>query len=159
MCTELCQRDVAGEQRPGLTPIGAIIVLNLAERSATDRSGSAVSPSAIDRCAIAPARIVFHAIRRVGDHKVRLTASWVGDHSQTTFSDFWFAIRPSAVPGAIDYATGRGWGYRKSGGTTPCTAKLPDDSPPRMAACANVFRKLRMWSRLESVSLLYNSSA
>jgi hypothetical protein len=27
-------------------------------------------------------------------------------------------------PGAIDYATGRGWGYRKSGGTTPCTAKL-----------------------------------
>jgi 4-carboxymuconolactone decarboxylase len=24
-----------------------------------------------------------------------------------------------------------GWGYAKSGGTTPCTAKLPDDSLPR----------------------------
>ena len=35
-------RDVAREERPRLTPIGAIIVLNLAECSAADLSGSAV---------------------------------------------------------------------------------------------------------------------
>ena len=37
------------------------------------------------------------------------------------------------VPAKI---TGRGWGYRKSGGTTPRTAKLPDDSPPRRSVNA-----------------------
>jgi hypothetical protein len=68
-------RDVAREERPRLTPIGAIIVLNLAECSAADLSGSAVGPSAIDRCAVTPPRIVFDAIGRVGDHQVRLDAA------------------------------------------------------------------------------------
>jgi hypothetical protein len=65
----------AREQRPSLTPISPVIVLNLAQRAATDDPGSAGSPMPLNRGRYPPLSIVIHPIRRVGDHQVRLDAA------------------------------------------------------------------------------------
>ena len=55
--------DVAGEQRPGLAPVGAVVVQHLA--GAAGRGGAGL---------VAPGRIVVDAVGRVGDHQLRLDA-------------------------------------------------------------------------------------
>ena len=55
-------RDVTGEQRIGLTPVGAIIVEHLAPREFAGTEAAARPPG----------WIVFDPVRRIGDHQVRL---------------------------------------------------------------------------------------
>ena len=52
--------DVAGEQRPGLAPVGAVVVQHLA--GAPGRGGAGL---------VAPGRVVVDAVGRVGDHQLR----------------------------------------------------------------------------------------
>ena len=59
--------DIAGKQRPGLAPVGAVVVQHLA--------GGEIGTVA--ELALPPGRIVVHAIGRIGDHQVRLHA---GEH-------------------------------------------------------------------------------
>ena len=53
--------DIPGEQRPGLAPVGAVVVHHSAHRGA----------SAVQLQLLAPAWIVVHPVRRVGHHQVR----------------------------------------------------------------------------------------
>ena len=52
---------LAGEQRPGLAPVGPVVVL-----APCRCGGRGAEPGAV-----APGRVVLHAIGRVGDHQVR----------------------------------------------------------------------------------------
>ena len=54
-------RNIAGEQIPGLTPVGPVIVQHLAGTFCLGGT-----------CLITPAGIVFYAVGRVGDHQQRL---------------------------------------------------------------------------------------
>jgi hypothetical protein len=57
---DICDR--AGEQCPGLPPVGAIIVGYLTELAGVQ----------VDSGALPPGGIIVHAIGRISDHKVRL---------------------------------------------------------------------------------------
>ena len=53
--------DIAGKQRIGLLPVGAVVVEHFAARQP--------AATVIARCS--PGRVVLDAIRRIGDHQVR----------------------------------------------------------------------------------------
>ena len=52
--------DVAGEERPGLAPVGAVVVQHLAGAPGRGRAGL-----------VPPGRVVLHAVGRIGDHQQR----------------------------------------------------------------------------------------
>src|SRR5207248_761982 len=56
---------IAGEQGPGLSPIAAVVVRDLATRKVAADT---------EACPLAPCRLVAHAIRRIGHHKMWLDA-------------------------------------------------------------------------------------
>src|SRR5882672_2748141 len=57
---DICDR--AGEQCPGLPPVGAIIVGYLTELAGVQ----------VDSGALPPGRIIVHAVGRIGNHQLRL---------------------------------------------------------------------------------------
>ena len=54
--------DLAGKQRPGRAPVGTLVIGHLAH----------LAGIGIDPGPFSPSRIVIHAIRRVGDHQMRM---------------------------------------------------------------------------------------
>jgi hypothetical protein len=65
--TYLDERPESARDR-SLTPIGSVVIHDL-----TDRAARMLLPDGAVRCgAVAPRRIIFHTVGRIGDHQVRV---------------------------------------------------------------------------------------